>query len=156
MSFKKSTVIVLICGLCVVLFFYLRGRICGTDRTKNTIVSGQIIHGKRFGRILGFPTANFEWPPDISPPAYGVYAVKTDRGIGIMNFGIRPTVEDTMHPLAEVHLLDFSGDLYGQTLTVEIVRKIRNEQKFSSPEALKRQIAKDVEVCRDFLGNKTP
>ena len=127
-----------------------------TDRTKNTIVSGQIIHGKRFGLVLSFPTANFEWSSDIPPPAYGVYAVKTDRGIGVMNFGVKPTVEVTMHPLAEVHLLDFSGDLYGQTLTVEIVRKIRNEQKFSSSEALKRQIAKDVEVCRDFFGNKTP
>ncbi len=112
-------------------------------------VEGHVQPGDQRGRQLGFPTANFTVDGYVEP-AFGVYAVRvgeeTERGItwrdGVANLGRRPTFgkEDTV---LEVHLLDFSGDLYGKLLRIAFVDFIRPEQKFDGIEALKSQIAAD-------------
>lgn len=122
---------------------------------------GSVIKGQQLGRTIGFPTANLQLPKQKFLPRFGVYAVRvkslgevpdvtsTDC-IGVMNVGYRPTVEGT-HPSVEVHLLDWSGDLYCQRLTVELEKFLRPEQKFSSLEALKAQIQLDCAAARDFF-----
>ena len=112
---------------------------------------GKVVEGQQVGRTIGFPTANLQLPPDKFLPRYGVYAVKVklpESAIdGVMNIGCRPTVSGKA-PTVEVHLLNWSGDLYGQTLTVSLQKFIRPEQKFPSLAALQEQITAD---CRAAL-----
>lgn len=122
---------------------------------------GTVVQGQQLGRTIGFPTANLQLPPDKFLPRYGVYSVNVvvdpigfpaiDSPLkGVMNIGCRPTVEGN-RPTVEVHLLDWSEDLYGQTLTVSLERFLRPEQKFPSLEALQEQIAADCEAARYCL-----
>lgn len=111
---------------------------------------GEVIQGQQLGRTLGFPTANLQLSPNKFLPRYGVYAVrvtwddhKSKNHLGVMNIGCRPTVAQGQPPTVEIHLLDWSGDLYGKTLTVEIEQFLRPEQKFASLERLKTQIQLD-------------
>ena len=111
---------------------------------------GEVVRGQELGRTIGFPTANLKLPPDKFLPRFGVYSVQValdrDRIPGVMNIGCRPTVagED---PTIEVHLLNWSGNLYGQTLSVSLKKFLRSEQKFPSLEALKSQITKDCQAA---------
>jgi riboflavin kinase/FMN adenylyltransferase len=115
--------------------------------------SGEVIHGAKRGRDLGFPTANLKLDPSCGLK-HGIYAVRIGIGgkrhDGVANFGTRPMFDDGA-PLLEVFLFDFDGDLYGKTLDVAFVGWIRHEQKFESVEALKRQIAADAAQARDVL-----
>jgi riboflavin kinase/FMN adenylyltransferase len=106
-------------------------------------LSGKVVEGRKLGRTLGFPTANLHFS-DMQLPKDGVWLVEVngDRR-GVANLGMRPTVDGTQRTL-EVHLLDFSGDLYGQVLRVRFVHFIREERKFPNIEALREQIAADV------------
>jgi len=117
-------------------------------------VAGRVIEGQKLGRELGFPTANLERGEEQYPPD-GVWAVratvKGGRFPGVANLGIRPTVSGADRSL-EVHLLDGAGDLYGERMEVEFVAHLRPEQKFSSLDALKQQISKDVVAAREVLG----
>ncbi len=116
-------------------------------------VSGEVIHGAKRGRDLGFPTANIKLDPSCGLK-HGIYAVRVavggKRHDGVANFGTRPMF-DGGAPLLEVFLFDFNGDLYGQTLDVAFIGWIRHEQKFESVEVLKRQIAADAAQARDVL-----
>jgi riboflavin kinase/FMN adenylyltransferase len=117
-------------------------------------IEGVVTQGDQRGRQLGFPTANIGLD-DYVRPAFGVYAVKVrlpDGRVvdGVANIGKRPTVAGEDERL-EVHLFDFAEDLYGQTLEVELVGRIRPEQKFSGLDALKARIAKDAEEARRIL-----
>jgi riboflavin kinase / FMN adenylyltransferase len=116
-------------------------------------VSGEVIHGAKRGRQLGFPTANIRLDPACGLK-HGIYAVRVGIGgkrhDGVANFGVRPMFEDGA-PLLEVFLFDFDGDLYGQVLDVALIGWIRHEQKFDSIEVLKRQIAADGAQARDVL-----
>ena len=117
-------------------------------------LSGVVEHGDARGRSIGFPTANLGGVTEMLP-AYGVYAVRVVRGGadvngGVMNVGVRPTV-DGMSLRIEAHLFDFAGDLYGQPLRVELIARLRGEQKFAGIEELKAQIAKDAEAARKAL-----
>ncbi len=116
-------------------------------------LTGKVVTGQQLGRTIGFPTANLELPPDKFLPRYGVYSVDVlvSQTVvkGVMNIGCRPTVAGEA-PTIEVHLLNWSGDLYGQTIKVNLLKFLRPEQKFSSIEALKQQIAKD---CQAVLNN---
>ncbi len=118
-----------------------------------TIV-GSIIQGQQLGRTIGFPTANVQPPPEKFLPRQGVYAVRVflEEGtkLGVMNIGFRPTVNDTSTTV-EVHLLDWSGDLYGKTVTVQLEKFLRPEQKFASLEALKAQIQADCILAKSLL-----
>jgi riboflavin kinase/FMN adenylyltransferase len=116
-------------------------------------LNGMVVQGQQLGRQLGFPTANLQLPAQKFLPRRGVYGVWVssaaglDRYPGVMNLGIRPTVNG--HALlAEVHLLDWSGDLYNQQLRVDLARFLRPEQRFESLEALQRQIAQDCQTAR--------
>ncbi|WP_257266050.1 bifunctional riboflavin kinase/FAD synthetase [Endozoicomonas sp. ONNA2] len=115
---------------------------------------GRVVKGQQLGRTLGFPTANIRVCRR-RLPLQGVFAVRTlvagHRFNAVANLGVRPSVAG-VKPLLEVHMLDFRGDLYDQTLQVEFVEKIRDEQKFESLEALRAAIANDIESARKIFG----
>jgi len=113
-------------------------------------MSGKVVHGAKRGRLLGFPTANIHMRHE-RPALTGVYAVKLDGLNSVANLGVRPTIAGVPKLLLEVHVLDFNGDLYGKHMHVEFLHKIRDEMKFESLDALKAQIALDIEVARDFF-----
>ncbi|RUM93021.1 MAG: bifunctional riboflavin kinase/FAD synthetase [Thiothrix sp.] len=113
-------------------------------------MSGRVIHGKKLGRQLGFPTANIRIGRSISP-LRGVFAIRSEGiGNGVANVGTRPTVDGKSF-LIEAHFLDYSADLYGQRLNIEWLNKIRSEQKFESIDQLKQQIGKDIETARGYF-----
>lgn len=116
-------------------------------------VSGRVMHGQKLGRQLGVPTANVRMHR-FPCPLKGVYAVRMNIDgqclPGVANVGVRPTVEGTQ-PVLEVHLLDYSGDLYGQLVSVEFEQFIRPEQKFAGLEALKTQIFADIDQVRGYF-----
>lgn len=113
-----------------------------------------VLHGKRLGRTIGFPTLNQVFPEEYVTPKKGVYAVRVTfdgrEYFGVCNVGSRPTVDDDDRVIAETHLLDFSGELYGKEVRVEFHCFLRAETKFSSLEELKLQIGKDREKARLF------
>jgi len=119
-------------------------------------MSGRVIEGRRRGRELGFPTANLR-PGRRVLPVTGVFAVLV-RGVAehpwpaVANLGVRPTVEGT-EPLLEVHLFDFSGDLYGRRITVDFVARLRDEQRFEDLDALAAQMRRDAGQARRILAD---
>ncbi|AKG53750.1 riboflavin kinase/FMN adenylyltransferase [Dehalogenimonas sp. WBC-2] len=118
------------------------------------ILEGQVVKGEGRGTTLEVPTANLELAPDQALPADGVYAtfasVKGRPVPAITNIGTRPTF-GTGRRTVETHLLDFSGQLYGDMLEIAIIEQIRPEEKFSSAEALKTQIKSDILKARQIL-----
>lgn len=118
-------------------------------------LEGKVVTGQQLGRTIGFPTANLQLPPEKFLPRYGVYAVDVwyEQAVlpGVMNIGCRPTVAGEA-PTIEVHLLNWSGDLYDRILRVNLLEFLRPEQKFDSVEALKQQITKD---CQAVLNRRS-
>ena len=116
-------------------------------------VSGHVIHGKKLGRTIGFPTLNLGWSPDLRP-LYGVYAVRVNGGRSygwlpaVANYGLRPTVEQSVEPRLEIHLLVSCPYGAGDWVAVEWVRFLRPERKFAGIDELKAQIARDVVEAR--------
>jgi riboflavin kinase/FMN adenylyltransferase len=122
--------------------------------TRPFTIRGVVEHGAKLGRTLGFPTANMTLG-DYVRPAYGVYAVQVvlpngERVDGVANLGIRPMIEPPVE-LLETWLMDWQGDLYGQTLDVQLVAYLRPEMKLNGLEALKAQIAADATAARRML-----
>jgi riboflavin kinase/FMN adenylyltransferase len=120
-------------------------------------ICGRVVHGEKRGRTIGFPTANIR-PKRTASPLHGVYSVTMhtiEHGAlpAIANLGTRPTVSGTEIRL-EVHVFDFSGDLYGQNVCVAFHEKIRDELKFDGLDALKQQIAIDCETAKRQLKSK--
>ncbi len=118
-------------------------------------LTGTVVKGQQLGRTLGFPTANLQLPHGKLVPRQGVYAVRVNGDdltttMGVMNIGNRPTVNGLTQTI-EVHLLDWAGDLYDQTITVELLEFLRSEQKFSSLADLKQQIDRDCLIARERL-----
>ncbi|NUQ00554.1 MAG: hypothetical protein HUU35_11935 [Armatimonadetes bacterium] len=117
-------------------------------------LTGEVVTGRQLGRTIGFPTANLAVHPRKIVPAHGVYAVVAtvaeQRYPAVLNIGLRPTVSGEGESI-EVHLLDFTGDLYGADLTVEFVSRLRAERKFADLPALQAQIARDVLAARERL-----
>ncbi|WP_433946898.1 bifunctional riboflavin kinase/FAD synthetase [Paenibacillus sp. SN-8-1] len=119
-------------------------------------LSGTVIHGEKRGRTIGFPTANVELTEPYVLPKNGVYAVVVKHGEdelhGVMNIGVKPTFHSGVSKRwFEVHVFDFSGNLYGHDLRVELISYIREERKFQSIEELISQISKDAETARSLL-----
>ena len=117
-------------------------------------IQGRVAHGDQRGRTIGFPTANIVLPHD-NIPVWGVYAVRVHfagRGpqAGVANIGIRPTVGGE-RVLLEVHIFDFSDEIYAERVRVEFQTKIRPERRFESFEALKEQIARDASTARQWF-----
>ena len=113
----------------------------------NFVLSGVVKKGAQIGRTIGFPTANIDYPKNIVKIPYGVYYVKIGNKRGIMNWGMKPTVHNTLNPVAETHIFDFDGDLYGQDLRIELLNRIRGEIKFNNLDELQQQIKKDIDEC---------
>jgi riboflavin kinase/FMN adenylyltransferase len=118
-------------------------------------VEGEVLRGFQRGRDFGFPTANLALG-DYVRPRLGVYAVRIDLGDGLLlpgvaSIGVNPTVGALAEPLLETHLFDFSGDLYGKQIEVELIKFLRDEAKFDDVEALKRQMKQDVIDARSAL-----
>lgn len=127
-------------------------RLLGRDYS----ISGTVLHGAALGRKIGFPTANIatdslQLPPD------GVYAVEVllaDRPFpGIANLGMRPTVSNDPRRLLEVHLFDFSGDLYGLEIEARLIEFLRPEKKFASLDDLRAEISRDSVAARELLAS---
>jgi riboflavin kinase/FMN adenylyltransferase len=112
---------------------------------------GEVVSGERRGRELGFPTANMRPDPSLVCPGNGVYACRVGEHLAAVNVGLRPTFDDQQGLLIEAYLLDFAGDLYGQTLTVEFIARLRGEERFDSVEELIVQMQRDVESARELL-----
>ena len=117
-------------------------------------MSGRVAHGDKFGRKLGFPTANIHLHRKATP-VQGIFAVEVfglsqEPIAGAANVGTRPTVDGT-RCLLEVHLLDFDQDIYGRYVQVEFLHKLRDEVRFDSLDELKDAIAKDCEQAREFF-----
>ena len=117
------------------------------------LFQAEVRHGEKIGRTLGFPTANLRLPPE-NGLMEGIYAVRVEVDgkvhDGVASFGRRPTF-DNGAPLFEIWLMDFAGDLYGKTLTVECVQRQRGELKFDGVEALIEQMHKDAAEARAIL-----
>jgi riboflavin kinase/FMN adenylyltransferase len=119
---------------------------------------GTVEPGDHRGQTLGFPTANLNPHNEVLPPD-GVYAVRVLLGtqslLGVANIGYRPTfAHATPGRLIEVHLLDFTGNVYGRDIEVVFVEKLRGEQKFSTPDALRAQITADITRARQALHSR--
>jgi riboflavin kinase/FMN adenylyltransferase len=118
-------------------------------------ISGRVVHGRKLGRELGFATANVQLKHN-RPPLSGIYAVRV-HGVGpssrpaVASLGVRPTITASGRAVLEVHLFDFSADLYGAHMRVEFLHKIRDEEKYSDLAALKAQIERDCEAARALL-----
>jgi riboflavin kinase/FMN adenylyltransferase len=118
-------------------------------------VAGRVIHGDKIGRQLGFPTANIQFRR-MRIPLEGVFAV-TVEGLGerpwpgAASVGLRPTLGAGLKPVLEVHLLDFAGEIYRQHVSVNFLHKLRDQEKYDSLDALKEQIARDVEDTRTYF-----
>ena len=118
------------------------------------MLTGTVVTGRRLGRKLGFPTANIELPENVIVPRHGVYAcyayVGQKRYMAVCNVGSRPTVQG--HQVrTETWLLDFSGDLYGQSVTLEFLWFLRPERRFESVDVLKEAVLMDAENTRNFF-----
>lgn len=119
-------------------------------------LTGPVVHGKRLGRRLGFPTANLALPAGLCLPPKGVYAVRAQAGAetypGVCNLGTRPTVDGGPEN-AETWLFDYDGDLYGKTLRLEFAAFLRPERRFESLEALRAQILRDRSEAEAWFEN---
>lgn len=119
-------------------------------------VEGQIIHGFQRGRTIGFPTANLK-PKNRVVPKFGVYATATLIDDiwrrSITNVGVRPTFENEVEPSVETYIFDFDRDLYGDSLRLRFLHRIRDERKFNGIDELKAQIKKDTEVALDYFSH---
>ena len=121
------------------------------------ILTGTVVPGHQLGRKLGIPTANLRLPEELAVPKFGVYicrALVDGRAYpAVTNIGTRPTVSGSGITV-EPWILDYTGDLYGQEITLEFYRFLRSEQKFPTLEALQAQIRRDAEETRTYLEGK--
>ena len=120
-------------------------------------LSQTVTHGRRIGRTIGIPTVNLTVPPHVLTPEKGVYITRVTLPdgrscAGVTNVGTRPTVSDGSDVSVETFLLDFDGDLYGQTIRLDFHRRLRGEQKFESLDLLRQAIEKNIEETRVYFG----
>jgi len=141
----------------VVSSSHIRGLVLGgavmyADRLLGApfMVQGEVVHGDKRGRELGFPTANLVPQAGYVTPGHGVYACRTGDGqVAAVNVGVRPMFTTGRGELIEAHLLDFDGDLYGSELRLEFLKRLRGEKRFVTVDALIEQMHLDVEQARE-------
>jgi riboflavin kinase/FMN adenylyltransferase len=140
----------------VVSSSHIRGLVLGgavmyADRLLGApfVVQGEVVHGDKRGRELGFPTANLVPRTGYVTPGHGVYACRTGDGhVAAVNVGVRPMFVTGRGELIEAYLLDFDGDLYGTELRLDFLKRLRGEKRFASVDALVEQMHLDVEEAR--------
>jgi riboflavin kinase/FMN adenylyltransferase len=118
-------------------------------------ISGHVVHGKKLGRSIGFPTLNLRVSHKL-PALSGIFTVKvhglTDQALpAVASIGIRPTVDDSGRVLLESYILDFAGDCYGKLIQVEFLQKLRDEEKYVDLPTLTAAIARDVSNARAYF-----
>ena len=120
---------------------------------RNYAIGGEVVRGNMIGRTIGFPTSNILIDETMVTPSNGVYITKCNYNMvqypGITNVGIKPTIGDNKRVI-ETHIFDFNKDIYGRMIKVEFVKKIRDEMKFPSVDALAEQIQNDCQTARDY------
>lgn len=121
-------------------------------------LTGKVTEGKQIGRKIGFPTANLTLPEQKLLPACGAYAVwvtlpDSTRHGGMLCIGHRPTVEENGETSVEVHIFDFSGSLYGESISIDFIGKLRDEQHFDSLQELREQLMRDAASARDMIAH---
>ena len=120
-------------------------------------ISGRVTEGSRIGRGLGYPTANIPVGNETGGND-GVYAATveymSEKFGAMVNLGVRPTISDKSERILEIHIFGFDGDLYGKTISVELIEFVRPEQKFDSREKLRAQIEKDRQQIINILNLK--
>ena len=121
---------------------------------RNFVLEGTVVKGLGRGAPMGFPTANLKLQEGIAVPGDGIYAtwahIEGKRHMAATSIGIRPTFDEAGHSV-EAFILDFQGDLYGRDVRLEFVRRLRDEAKFESAEALHDQVGRDVDRTREIL-----
>jgi riboflavin kinase/FMN adenylyltransferase len=119
----------------------------------NFILEGEVIHGAKIGRTIGFPTANINYPTELVKIPFGVYKtfanIDSKKKNAIMNWGMKPTVNNTIEPVVEVHILNYDENLYGKNIKIEVIKQIRAEKKFNNLDELKAQISEDIKSCSE-------
>jgi riboflavin kinase / FMN adenylyltransferase len=120
------------------------------------LLEGTVVEGDERGRKLGFPTANIVPSDDLVCPGHGVYAAFADGRPAAVNVGVRPTFETGRGLLVEAYLIDFDGDLYGRTLRIAFISRLRGERRFPGVEELIAQMRRDVEAARELCASFTP
>ena len=123
------------------------------------VLTDTVSHGKRLGSTLGFPTVNLRFQPGVLVPAHGVYATRVyfengESRPAVTNVGVRPTVDDQGAVNVEGFILDFDGDLYGQTIRMEFYQYLRGERKFPSLEALRAEVLRNADQTRAYFRDK--
>jgi riboflavin kinase / FMN adenylyltransferase len=113
---------------------------------------GEVVHGDKRGRTLGFPTANIVPDDRLAVPGHGVYAAWAHGHPAAVNVGVRPTFVTGRGLLIEAYLLDFEDDLYGQTLRVAFAERLRGERRFESVDELVEQMGRDADRAREICG----
>ena len=111
---------------------------------------GEVVKGDQRGRTLGYPTANIVPDEALVCPGHGIYGARTSQACAAVSIGVRPTFGTGRALLVEAFLLDFDGDLYGQTLRIDFLARLRGERRFESPEALVEQMRIDIERTREL------
>jgi riboflavin kinase / FMN adenylyltransferase len=119
------------------------------------LLEGEVVEGDRRGRTLGFPTANIVPDDSLAVPGHGVYAGFANGHPAAINVGIRPMFHTGRELLVEPYLIDFDGDLYGQSLRVAFIHRLRGERRFPSVEELIAQMHRDVAEARDLCASFT-
>jgi riboflavin kinase/FMN adenylyltransferase len=119
------------------------------------LFEGPVVKGDGRGRTLGFPTANLVPPDELVSPGHGVYAAFANGHPAAVNVGIRPTFETGRGLLVEAYLIDFEGDLYGKTLRIAFVARLRGERRFPGVDDLVAQMHRDVEEARELCASFT-
>lgn len=150
----------IVCSSTRVRQFVLEGRLAGAALLlgRPCEIVGAVVAGRGRGRLLGIPTANLAPEADLLPPV-GVYAAWASAGDAppfgraraVVNVGRAPTFEAAGEITVEAHLLDFANDLYGRRLVLAMAERLRGEERFPSPEALRRQIDADIARAREIL-----
>ncbi|WP_286885821.1 riboflavin kinase [Aneurinibacillus sp. UBA3580] len=117
-----------------------------SNAEKNRYIAGKVIHGEGRGKKIGFPTANIDFTDwHYQTGVYGVRVYVNDACYyGVMNIGVKPTFHKNASKNVEIHIIKFNENIYGKQIEVEVIFKVRDEQKFNSVHELIRQIKKDI------------
>lgn len=125
------------------------------EREKTLILTGTVVHGKALGRTVGMPTANIAVLDNGVLPEHGVYATKLlvhgKTYPAVTNIGYRPTVDERKEVTVEAYILDFSDDIYGEMVRLEVCSFLRPIRKFSCLEEVYAQVKKDIEIAKNLL-----
>lgn len=125
---------------------------------RNHFICNEVVHGKHLGRRLGIPTINQKIPDGFATPQKGIYISRAlidgKYYDSVSNVGFRPSVEDTAFMNCETHIIGFDGDLYGQKIKVEFLKRLRDEKKFDNIDGLRAQILTDIEQTKEYFRQK--